>query len=230
MLSAHLAEVALQLYPGAEWRLGHLPELRNYFFANYSVIDAGDARLIPMVQGGGTVFIVLAQQSEMPMPDPVEMLKLTLEPVDVHNGVRPTAVGVVACLPDDDEGAGMDEIRVGRDDGDETVSTWMRVFDDESEQMLRGVNATLVDDLDTPWPWQVGCSVAEFVREEPLEGELRRGIDQALRQVEGVTDVTEEDREVWVVAGSPKPEDLVRAAARVVDALEPRVAALLDLE
>jgi hypothetical protein len=55
--------------------------------------------------------------------------------------------------------------------------------------------------------------------EEPLEGELRRGMASALSGVAGVVAVDEEDREVWRVEGSPSGEELLRAAARVVDAL-----------
>jgi hypothetical protein len=63
------------------------------------------------------------------------------------------------------------------------------------------------------------------VREEPLEREMREAIDAALRGVPGVKDVAEEDREVWVVAGDPSGEALVRAAAEAIDALQAKIRA-----
>jgi hypothetical protein len=59
----------------------------------------------------------------------------------------------------------------------------------------------------------------EFVREGPLEGELRRRIAAALRSVEGVETAEEMDTEVWFVTGTPAGEALVRAVAEVVDDL-----------
>jgi hypothetical protein len=59
----------------------------------------------------------------------------------------------------------------------------------------------------------------EFVREEPLESELRRRIAAALRSVEGVETAEEMDREVWFVTGTPSGEAMVRAVAAVVDDL-----------
>jgi hypothetical protein len=67
--------------------------------------------------------------------------------------------------------------------------------------------------------WNVTVAVMEFVREEPLEGELRRRIAAALRSVEGVESAEKMDREVWFVTGTPSGEALVRAAAGVVDFL-----------
>jgi hypothetical protein len=96
-------------------------------------------------------------------------------------------------------------------DGNES---WGRMTD---EPELRGVEAVQVDD-----DWQVIVGVAEFLREEPLEGELRAGMDSALRAVPGVSHVAEEDREVWSVTGTVAGEALVRAAAAVVDALADR--------
>jgi hypothetical protein len=56
--------------------------------------------------------------------------------------------------------------------------------------------------------WHVTVWVMEFVRDEPLEGELRRRVGAALRKVSGVKKVAEEDREVWVVDGAPSGEAL----------------------
>ena len=42
---------------------------------------------------------------------------------------------------------------------------------------------------------RVQVNAAEFLREEPLESDLRRALDAALRLVEGVADVIGENRE-----------------------------------
>jgi hypothetical protein len=70
---------------------------------------------------------------------------------------------------------------------------------------------------DQPDGWQVTFWALEHVREEPLESQLRRGIERRLRAVEGVTDVQEEDREIYWVTGSSSGEDLSAAGAAAVD-------------
>jgi hypothetical protein len=72
-------------------------------------------------------------------------------------------------------------------------------------------------------------SLAEFVRKEPIESEMRRAIDAALRAVPGVSGVEEADREVWAVHGTPTGEALVLAAGDVVDRLAGRVREQLGL-
>jgi hypothetical protein len=67
--------------------------------------------------------------------------------------------------------------------------------------------------------------VAEFLREDPLERELREAMAAALQGVPGTTDVEEEDREIWHVEGEPSGAALVRAAAVVVDGLAARAKA-----
>lgn len=114
----------------------------------------------------------------------------------------------------------MDDIQ--RIEDDEGVE-WVRVVEDED---LRGVGAHTLGE--GPWKWQIFVSVAEFLREDPLESEMREGVDAALRSVAGVTEVAEEDREVWIVQGEPTGPDLVRAVATVVDALADRAEAHLD--
>jgi len=103
---------------------------------------------------------------------------------------------------------------------DEVDEEWSRVTDDRES---RGVTAI------TPrnYMWQVFVSLAEFVRQEPLESEMRHGMVDAPRAVPGVTDVTEGDREVWDVEGTPSGRALVEAAATVVDALAARAHASL---
>ena len=54
---------------------------------------------------------------------------------------------------------------------------------------------------------------------------MRQRIGSALRGVDGVAEVAEEDREVWYVTGTPSGEALVRAAAQVVDDLAGRARA-----
>jgi hypothetical protein len=117
-----------------------------------------------------------------------------------------------------------DRIERVADDLVDGVQEWVRHTDD---QEIRGVGA-LQTHSDGPWSWQVSVWVAEFLREEPLEGELRAAVDRAIRSVAGVTDVTEEDREVWIVTGHPSGEELVRAVGDAVDELAPRARAHLD--
>jgi hypothetical protein len=110
-------------------------------------------------------------------------------------------------------------VPIGNGDGE----GWER---DVEDQDLRGVAASRsagVSDV-----WQVEVAVAELIREAPLEAELRRGIETALRTVPGVVAVEEEDRETWLVTGIVDGRELVRTAGAVVDALAPRAARRLD--
>ena len=110
-----------------------------------------------------------------------------------------------------------DDVRRVPDEEVDGEEGWERLIDDD----VRGVEAIKVSDGE--WPWQVILAVAEFVREDPLETELRERMAAALRAVPGVTDVAEEDREVWIVNGHPSGEALVSAAAGVVDDLAHRL-------
>jgi hypothetical protein len=96
---------------------------------------------------------------------------------------------------------------------DECAEQWERATDDPD---VLGVYADKWLDGDD-WPWQVTVIAMGFVREEPLEGELRRHLHAALSSVPNVADVAEEDREVWVVAGEPSGDALIRAAGHVLD-------------
>jgi hypothetical protein len=78
---------------------------------------------------------------------------------------------------------------------------------------------------DLSWPWQVDEWVMASVRDEPLEGEMRRAIVAALRAVPGAEAVQEGDRELWLLGGAPSGEALVLAAASVVDSFAERVRA-----
>lgn len=107
---------------------------------------------------------------------------------------------------------------------DEVAEEWVRETD---EPDVRGVSAHRLHD-GGEWPWRVTVHAAEFVREEPLEGELRNAIRAALTAVAGVARVEEEDREMWVIAGRPDAEALVTAAAAAVDRLQDKLRAHLD--
>jgi len=76
---------------------------------------------------------------------------------------------------------------------EECAEGWRRL---SSEPDARGVEAIRRGFGADAWPWQLTVWAMEFVRKDPLEGGLRRAIDAALRQVPGVTDVAQEDREV----------------------------------
>lgn len=101
---------------------------------------------------------------------------------------------------------------------------WERVTDDPD---ILGVSAIMITLGERPY-WSVDVSVAEFLRQEPLEGELRQRMGRVLRAVPGADSVWEEDREVWGVTGTPSGADLVRAAAGVVDGLAAQARAHVD--
>lgn len=104
-------------------------------------------------------------------------------------------------------------IEVRRVVADEVDEAWERVT---GEPYVRGVEAGRID---FAGGWNVTVAVMEFVREDPLESELRRRITAALRSVGGVETAGEMDREVWFVTGTPSGDALVRAAAEAVDDL-----------
>jgi hypothetical protein len=120
--------------------------------------------------------------------------------------------------------------RVQVDDSDEAWERDIEVDDGE----VRWVGATrirareLLGDGPFQDGWSVTAAVMEFVREEPLEGELRRRIAAALRSVEGAETADEMDREVWFVTGNPSGEALVRAVAEVLDDLAGQTWALVS--
>ena len=92
---------------------------------------------------------------------------------------------------------------------------WERLTDDPD---VRGVEAARIDEIGG---WQVTVSVMEFLREDPLEAELRRRM-AALRAVDGVATADEQDREIWFVTGTPSGKALTQAAAQVIDDLADR--------
>ena len=104
--------------------------------------------------------------------------------------------------------------------GPDDVQTWSRFVGDG----VRGVSVGTPGD----GTWNVSVSVAEFLRADPLEAEMRSLVMQAIRGVPGVDDAYEEDREVWVVIGNPAGEELLSAVGDAVDALAPRARAEID--
>ena len=78
------------------------------------------------------------------------------------------------------------------------------------------------------WPWQVQVSVADFLREEPLDVELGISVDRAIRSIDGVADVQHEEREVWVVRGAPSGEALVHGVAAAMERFAARIRIYLE--
>ena len=118
----------------------------------------------------------------------------------------------------------IEQVPGGELDGD-VDEAWQRLTDDPD---VRGVEASR--DSRSEWPWHVTIWAAEFVRDEPLESTLRRRLESALRAVDGATEVVEEDREVWLVAGTPSGRALVEAAASVVDELADEIATAMEAD
>lgn len=112
-----------------------------------------------------------------------------------------------------------EEVRQIQPQDSEIQEEWLR---ETGEPDIRAVGACRVDKIGG---WQVFVSVMEFVREDPLESELRQRITTALRSVPGVTSADEEDRELWFVTGTPSGKALAESAAHVVDDLADRTRA-----
>ena len=112
-----------------------------------------------------------------------------------------------------------EEVRQIQPQDSEIQEEWLR---ETGEPDIRAVDACRVDKIGG---WQVFVSVMEFVREDPLESELRQRITTALRSVPGVTSADEEDRELWFVTGTPSGKALAESAAQVVDDLADRTRA-----
>jgi hypothetical protein len=91
----------------------------------------------------------------------------------------------------------VDEARVERvpDHHVDGVAEWVRRTDDDD---VRGVDVVHTED-EGRWTWQVFVNVAGFLREEPLESEMRAAVAAAISSVAGVTEAAEEDREVWIL-------------------------------
>jgi hypothetical protein len=106
-----------------------------------------------------------------------------------------------------------DDVVVERVEHDGMVE-WCRVVD---EHHLRGIDVSQEDGAEGEW--SVGAYVMEYVRDDPLEDELPDLMDAALAAVPGVEEAYSDERGSWFVSGDVDPIDLLRAGARVVDAL-----------
>ena len=104
------------------------------------------------------------------------------------------------------------------------VQEWERRTDDDD---VRGVSA-LERWAEGRWNWQVDVAMATFLRDQPLEGEMRSAVARALLSVARVSEVAEGDREVWVLSGEPDGEELVRTVGEAIDLLAPAARAYLD--
>lgn len=98
---------------------------------------------------------------------------------------------------------------------------WERLTGDPD---VRGIETARVDEIGV---WQVTVSAMEFVRDGPLETDMRRRMATALGAVNGVVTADEQDREVWFVTGTPSGKELTEAAARVVDELAGEIRAAM---
>ena len=103
------------------------------------------------------------------------------------------------------------------------LETWVVSQGDD----LRLTSASRYVDMGE-WPWMVSLGIAEFARTPELEDGLFGGVTAALRAVPGVTAVEQEDREVWLVAGTPSGRELVIAAATAAEQWVAPVRAFLD--
>jgi hypothetical protein len=101
---------------------------------------------------------------------------------------------------------------------DGIAEAWTRKTE---EPQFRGILSSRIKGK-SKWRWQVRVSIGECLT-GALKVEFDSEMVNILRSVTAVTDVGHEDREVWVVSGTPSGADLVRSAARIVDAFEERV-------
>ncbi|MFN9715354.1 MAG: STM3941 family protein [Planctomycetota bacterium] len=69
---------------------------------------------------------------------------------------------------------------------------------------------------DSEYPWGVGVTVADLVREPSAEKILSAAIHQALMKTVGVVDVQREDADSWIVSGEPSGHDLVANVGKAV--------------
>ncbi len=106
--------------------------------------------------------------------------------------------------------------QVAVDDPDgEAFETWERIPAGYSDVLSVWAEKT----SDSAWPWKITISALEFVRSEPLESRLRAALTTALGAVPAVTAVTEEDTEVYLVAGAPDGYAITKAATQAIDGL-----------
>ena len=109
----------------------------------------------------------------------------------------------------------------------ELAEAWIRTIVDPDRRYIHGVGASNWS-ATSKWTCLVAVWALEIVRDDVVEAEFRRRIPAAIRRVRGVTDVAEEDRGVWAIAGAPSGTALVRAVGEVVDDLAPRALAVVQ--
>jgi hypothetical protein len=98
---------------------------------------------------------------------------------------------------------------------------WERLTGDPD---VRGIEVARIEEIGG---WQVTVGAMEFIRDDPLETEIRRRMANALRAVKGVVTADEEDREVWYVTGVASGKELTEVAAQVVDELAGEIRAAM---
>lgn len=108
----------------------------------------------------------------------------------------------------------------------EIAEAWSREIDDPRVRQYHGVEACRT--RDDRWPWNVSVWVMEFVRDPPLEPTLRTRIAAALKGVDGVVEVVEGDRELWLVRGTPSGRALADSVAPIVDEFAPEIKSRLE--
>ncbi len=106
----------------------------------------------------------------------------------------------------------------------DVVERWSHRADDSD---VLGVEAVRLRGP-AEWPWQVQVSVAEFLREQPLDVELGISVDRAIRSIDGVADVQHEEHEVWVVRGAPSGQELVHGVAAAMERFAARIRIYLE--
>lgn len=98
------------------------------------------------------------------------------------------------------------EINQTAPDDERHLEQWVSNFPDMD---ILGVAAYKFDESESPWGIYVYA--AEFIREDPLESKLHKGITDALEKLPGVTKAFQEDREVWIITGNATGHDLMKA-------------------
>ena len=113
----------------------------------------------------------------------------------------PESIDIKQCDPSDEE----------------IVEEWFRDFAKCSDQYeyLHGVSAYRVDDKE--FPWYVYFSAGSEIREEPFASKLYKVVYDAILKVEGVAEAFHEDREKFVVTGSPRGYDLIYSVSAAID-------------
>jgi len=81
---------------------------------------------------------------------------------------------------------------------------------------ILGVSAIPGEEADS---WFVILTVAEFVRDEPLESKFRKLVDDTLNSINGVSLVEEADREVWYVEGDVSGDILVLSTVQSLNTI-----------